>query len=265
MDVTLVTGASAGIGQALATECAKDGRDLVLIARGEARLREVGKSLATRYGITAHPIAMDLAAPEAPEALVAAVREKGYRVEMLINNAAAFSRSAFVNTDLGTLKEMLQLNVVNLTLCTHLFLDEMLQANRGYLINVSSLAALQAIPNLACYAASKAYVLSFSEALAMELSHTGIKVCALCPGLTDTEIGQETLAQMPPQLGQLPELALMSTEAVARAGYRACLEGKTLEVPGALNKAVALFGQTQPRRFMRRLLGGASRWFGESG
>lgn len=260
MDIALITGASAGIGKALAKECAKDGRNLMLIGRDETRLQAVGDELQDEYGVKAHCLAMDLATAEAPQELANAVRDKGYTVRMLINNAAAFNTNTFANTDQADIEQMLQLNMVSLTLCTKLFLDDMLKANQGFILNVASMACFQAIPNMACYAASKAYVLSFTEALATELKHTGVKVSVLCPGLTDTDMAHETMAKLPPKLGNLTELMLMSTTSVARAGYLACIEGRTLEVPGAVNKAAALFSQTQPRWLMRGLAGGASRW-----
>lgn len=260
MDIALITGASSGIGRALATECAKDGRNLVLIGRDEIKLAAAGAKLQTDYGVEACCIAMDLATADAPHKLAEAVRSKGYTVSMLINNAAAFNTNTLANSSLADIEQMLQLNIVSLTLCTKLFLDDMLKVNQGFILNVASMACFQAIPNMACYAASKAYVLSLTEALAAELNHTGIKVSALCPGLTDTDMAQETMAKLPPALGNLPELMLMSATSVARAGYLACLKGRTLEVPGTINKAAALFSQTQPRSLMRSIAGGASRW-----
>lgn len=260
MEVALITGASAGIGRALANECAKDGRDVVLIARDEARLAAAGDEIKDEYGVRAHCIAMDLAVVGAADELAAAVRAEGWEVRMLINNAAAVGSGTFAAESPDAIAQMLQLNMVSLTLCTKLFLDDMLAANQGFILNVASIVAFQAIPNMACYAASKAYVLSFTEALATELKHTGVKVSALCPGLTDTDAAQETIAKLPPELGNLSELAMMSTEAVAHAGYQACLDGRTLEVPGAVNKAAALFSQTQPRRLFRSFARLAATW-----
>lgn len=260
MNITLITGASSGIGEAFTKVCAEDGRHLVLVARNESKLRAVAEAATEQYGVQADVIAMDLTEADAAARLHRLIADNGHQVNMLINNAGAFEAGAFADMSPDKLMQMLTLNMSTLTLCTRLFLDDMRAAGQGYILNVASMAAFQAIPYMACYAATKAFVLALSEALAEELKDSNIRVSALCPGLTDTEMGQQTAEKLYPALANLPDLLIADPNTIAKAGYDACLKGIEVEVPGIANKVVSLWSQTQPRWLLRKLTGGASRW-----
>ena len=181
-ETALITGASSGIGLDLARLFAKDGHDVVLVARSEGKLREIAAELERDFGMTAHVIVADLAKPDAPQTLVA---QLPVDVDVLVNNAGFGVLGPFVETDLAKELEMIQVNVVALTHLTKLLLPPMVARRRGRVLNVASTAAFQPGPLMAVYYATKAYVLSFSEAIADELRDSGVTVTALCPGPTE--------------------------------------------------------------------------------
>ena len=252
----LVTGASGGIGLELARLLAADGHDLVLVARGAAKLEEVGAELARAHGIAYHVIAADLTDPAAPEAVFRAVREKGVEVEVLVNNAGFGLYGPFVKTaaeeptELARELEMIQVNVTALTHLAKLFVPGMVARKRGRVMNVASTAAFQPGPLMAVYYASKAYVLSFSQALSEELRGTGVTATALCPGATRTEF-QKAAAMEGSRLFNTP--LVMDAATVARVGYRGMLAGKAVVVPGLANKVMAQGTRFVPRRVATRL------------
>jgi uncharacterized protein len=252
----LVTGASGGIGLELARLFAADGHDLVLVARDEAKLRRVGEELAREHGVRFHVVAADLADPAAPEAVFRAVREAGVEVEALVNNAGFGLYGPFAQTGaepataLSRELEMIQVNVTALTHLTKLFLPGMVARGHGRVMNVASTAAFQPGPLMAVYYASKAFVLSFSEALSVELAGTGVVVSCLCPGATRTDF-QKAAAMEDSRLFRGGHV--MDAATVARAGYRGLLAGKPLVVPGAVNKAMAQGTRFIPRSFAARL------------
>jgi short-subunit dehydrogenase len=249
-DTVLVTGASAGIGRALAREFAARGHDLVLVARrGELR---------TAHGRRVEALALDLLGPDAPWRVLAETRSRGLDVGILVNNAGVAEGGRLAESDPRHLARMLQLNVSVLTVLTRLYLDDLLARGRGRILNLSSLAAYQPLPLLAVYAASKAYILSFTEALAEELRGTGVTATALCPGITDTDLA-EGAWQAPFGKEGLPPFLVMSPEEVARAGYRACMAGVVTEVPGPANAWAAAVAQWQPRWLARAFWGFVSR------
>src|SRR5919201_510439 len=180
----LITGASSGIGYELTQLFARDGYDLVLLARSQARLAQVADDLQHRYGVAVRVLAYDLAQPTAPTQIVAQLQQEDLAIEALVNNAGFATYGPFVATDLATELEMIQVNVVALTQLTKLLLPGMLQRRSGRILNVASTAAFQPGPLTAVYSATKAYVLSFSEALANEVRGSGVRVTALCPGPT---------------------------------------------------------------------------------
>jgi len=228
----LITGASGGIGLQLAHLCAQNGNDLFLVARNRQRLAQVCADLRQHFGVNADFLALDLAEPDSPRDLFAETRDRGIRVDMLINNAGFATRGEFAHADERATLEMLQLNIVSLTHLTRLVLPGMLQRGWGRIMNVASIAAYMPGPLMAAYFASKAYVLSFTEALAQEISGTGVAATALCPGPTDTEF--------PRRAGLLGTKAFkrgaMDAGVVARAGYDAMMRGKAVEIPGVKNK-----------------------------
>jgi short-subunit dehydrogenase len=178
----LITGASSGIGLDLARLFAADGHDVVLIARSEDKLREVAQELTAKHGVVAHVIAADLAKADAPQSIF----DRAPAIDILVNNVGFGTSGKFAETDLRAELDMIQVNIAALTHLTKLFLPPMLQRGHGRFLNVASTAAFQPGPLMAVYYATKAYVLSFSEAIAEELSGTGVSVTVLCPGPTAT-------------------------------------------------------------------------------
>jgi hypothetical protein len=183
----LITGASSGIGAAFADALAARGADVVLVARREDRLIELASELSDRHGITATPIAMDLARTEAATELRDELEGRGIRIDTLINNAGFGMRGDFIDADPARVATMIQLNVTTLVALTHAFLPALVASGRGALVNVSSVVAYQPTPHMAVYGASKAFVLSFTEAIAYETRASGLRVLAISPGATATE------------------------------------------------------------------------------
>ncbi|HEY8021762.1 MAG TPA: SDR family oxidoreductase [Thermoanaerobaculia bacterium] len=241
----LVTGASGGIGLALARRLAAGGFDLVLTARSGGRLEELARELEERHRSRVRVIARDLAAPEAPAAIADELAREGIDVDVLVNNAGYGTYGPFAETDLAAELGMLQLNVVALTHLTKLFLRPMLVRRRGRILNVASTAAFQPGPLMAVYYATKAYVLSFSEALAEELAGSGVTVTALCPGPTTSGF-QERAAMEGSRL--VAGRMMMTSEAVAEAGYRGLLAGRRIVIPGWKNRLLAQSVRLTPRR-----------------
>ena len=248
----LVTGASGGIGEELARLFAADGHDLVLVARSEEKLRRLAEELGAKHNVSARVVASDLSRADAPQEIFEELEGEGVRVDALVNNAGIGSYGLFAETDLGQELELLQINVVALTHLTKLFLPAMLARRRGYVCNVASTAAFQPGPLMAVYYASKAYVLSLSEALANECEGTGVTVSALCPGPTET--GFVAAAGM--QESKLFDRGAMTARAVAEAGYRGLLAGKTIVIPGARNALVARVVGMMPRKLVTKVVRG---------
>ena len=218
----LVTGASAGIGTELARAFAARRYDLVLAARNEAALEALGRELAASCAVRVKTAPVDLSEPGAPKALAEALAAAGVEVGVLVNNAGVLSEGPFAAGPIGDLVNLLQVNVVALTALTRLFLEPMVARGEGRILNVASIAAFMPVPDLAAYAASKAYVLSLTEALGVELGGTGVAATALCPGLTDTAMVRGS------RLGRAPALMTMTAKEVAEAGCAACLSGEAV-------------------------------------
>ena len=231
----LVTGASSGIGRELARVHAGFGGDLILVARGEEALNELAAELRDRHGVTVEVVPRDLAVPNAAAGLWEEIRRRGLTVDVLVNNAGFGLHGPFAEQDADRLSAMLRLNVLTLTDLTRLALPPMLARGRGRVLNLASVAAFVPGPLLAVYYASKAYVLSLSEALAEEVNGTGVTVTALCPGATETDFKNRA------DMGGVAafEKTAVPAAPVARAGYRAMLEGKPVFVYGAANKFLA--------------------------
>lgn len=252
----LVTGASAGIGAELARLFARDGWNVVLVARSRDGLEKVGRELASAFGATYHVLPADLADAAAPQALYDAVQALGIPVDALVNNAGFGLMGTFVDvgrgapTDEGRELEMLQVNVVALTHLSKLFLPAMVKRGRGYVLNVASTAAFQPGPLMAVYYASKAYVLSFSEALSVELEGTGVTATVLCPGPTRTEF-QAAARMEDSRLFRAPHV--MTAARVAELGYNAMLAGRSSVVTGAANRVMAAGTRLVPRRLAARM------------
>ncbi|HEX5504886.1 MAG TPA: SDR family oxidoreductase [Thermomicrobiales bacterium] len=243
----LVTGASGGIGYELARLCAADGYDLVLVARDAAALARAAGGLTAGRGIAARVVAADLARPEAPGELAEALA--GREVDILVNNAGVGAYGPFAASDLATQLALLRLNVVALTELTRRFLPGMLARRSGKILNVASTAAFLPGPLMATYYASKAFVLSFSEALAEETRGTGVTVTALCPGPTHTNFHRQAAMS---DSRMLRYRLAMDAGAVARAGYRGMRRGRRVVVPGRANWLMAQAVRVAPRALLAR-------------
>jgi short-subunit dehydrogenase len=242
---TLITGASAGLGALFARECAARGDTLILAARRRGRL----EALAAELGGEIHAVETDLAVPGAAAALFAEAERLGLTIETLINNAGFGLAGPFAALPAERQAEMIDLNVRALTELCRLALPPMLERRRGFILNVASTAAFQAGPNMAVYYATKAFVLSLTEALHQEAKGTGVHVTALCPGPTATEffdvagVGDGRLARMATEPG-----------AVVRAGLAGLARNRAIVVPGAANKIGAQASRFLPRAAMRRII-----------
>ena len=241
----LVTGASSGIGAAIAVELAARGFELTLTARREERLRQICDSLAERHGVRTGHMAGDLCDPRERERLADQLESSGLEVEVLVNNAGFGSHALFASTPRERFREMVRLNVEALTDLTARFLPPMQDRGRGAVLNVASMAAFQPLPNEATYAATKAFVLSFSEALHSEAKSSGVTVTALCPGPVRTEFAD--VAGFEGVEESTPDAIWMSPEQVAKDGVRGLDRGRRVVVPGRLNQATAIAGQHAPR------------------
>lgn len=241
----LVTGASAGIGEAIARELASRGHGVTLVARREERLRALAGELSGGHGVRAEAIAADLGDEAARERLVAQVQGLGLEVEILVNNAGFGTAETVFDLDRERLMAMVRLNCEALLDLQARYLPAMITRGRGAVINIASTAAFQPIPGTATYAATKAFVLSLSEAVHEELKGTGVTLTAVCPGPVRTEFMQ--VAGIAAAEEQLPGVFWMSSEAVAKAAVEATESGKRAVVPGLVNRATALTGQHSPR------------------
>jgi short-subunit dehydrogenase len=247
----LITGASSGIGLDLARLFARDRRDVVLVARSESKLREIAAELERDHGITADVMAADLTKPDAPKQLFANIVAQGIVVDTLVNNAGYGLTGPFIANDLSVELGMIQLNVVALTHLTKLALPSMIARGSGRILNVASTASFQPGPLMAVYYATKAYVLSFSEAIADELRNSGVTVTTLCPGPTDT--GFANVSKM--TRSRLFTMSKpMRSEEVARIGYDAMKKGKGLVIAGTRNKLLVQSTRVTPRRVVTAII-----------
>ncbi len=239
----LITGASVGIGRELARVFARNGFDLLLVARRGDALEAVARRLEGEHGIAVATLALDLALPDAPQRLFDHCRNEGLTIDVLVNNAGIGLGGEFGESDIARQMNMIHVNVAALTHITGLFLPQMMQRRSGRILNVASTAAFQPGPLMAVYYATKAYVLSFSEAIAEELRNTGVTVTALCPGPTKTEFA----ATAGMQTSRLFAAGAASAADVAEFGYEATMKGKRVAIPGMMNKLVSQAGRLSPR------------------
>ena len=247
----LVTGASSGIGREFAQLLGGDRYNVVLVARGRESLGEVARSLEARFGVGSLVVVEDLARPAAAQRVFDEVTESGAFVEVLVNNAGFATYGQFAEIPLPDERDEINVNVLALTELTKLFLPAMLQHGRGRILNVASTAAFQPGPLMAVYYASKAYVLSFSEALAEEVRGTGVTVTCLCPGATQT--GFQARAAME-NSGLVHGRKLPDAAVVARAGYAAMQRGAALEIPGVANRVGSVLPRLLPRSIVPRVV-----------
>ena len=257
-DIALITGASSGIGEALAHRFARAGHNLVLVARSADKLKALAAELAKTHGVKAWVAPADLAQPGAAEKLAAAMKRARRPITILVNNAGVLEHDEFTAMRASRHRELIDLNVTSLTEMLAHFLPPMQARGAGRVLNVASIAAFQPIPMLATYAATKAYVLSLTESLSEELQGTGVTITALCPGITATSMLDQAQAGSS-ELGALPGFVIGTAEAVANEGFEACMAGEVIRVPGVLNLAATLAGRSTPRWLVRRVTGAFAR------
>lgn len=251
----LITGASSGIGESLARQLAAHGAHLILVARTEDRLHALAAELGARYRVQVHVLPADLNRPGAAAELHAAVQARGLNVDILVNNAGLGGYGEFSTQPSDEIDRMIAVNISALTGLTRAFLPDMLARGRGRVLNVASTAAFQPGPLMAVYYATKAYVLSFSEAVAEEVAGSGVSVTALCPGPVQTgfqavsRLGESDLLSGPARL------VILSADEVARQGVRGLLVGQRVVVAGRLNRMQTLLPRLLPRAVVTRLIG----------
>jgi hypothetical protein len=248
--VAVITGASAGIGVALARVFAREGHKLALVARREDRLKSLADEIAATSSRRPIVIVDDLGVAGAAARIGAALTEHGAEPQYVVNNAGFGLLGQAARRDAAQQLAMIDLNVRTLTELSLAFVDS-LERHRGGVLNVGSVAGFLPGPGMAVYYASKAYVLSFSEALHSELSHRGVRVTVLCPGPVPTEFGQR--AGIAKGLG--PDFLTVSPETVAEAGYRGLMRGRRTVVPGLANKLVTLAVRAAPHGLLLRAVG----------
>jgi short-subunit dehydrogenase len=259
MNTTLITGASSGIGEAFARQLAVRGHNLLLVSRSEDKLMMVCNEVGRSQNIRAEYFAVDLSKPDAPQQLFEETRKRGLEIDLLINNAGFGSMGDFAKLDLQRELNMIDLNVRSLVELTHLFLQPMRERKSGAIMNVASTAGFQPVPYMATYAATKAFVLSFSEALWEENRTFGIKVMALCPGVTETNFFEASSMQRPPvRTSQTPE-------EVVEVGLRALARGKSSVISGWTNRLLVETERVVPRKFVLRTAGAVMRSHNEKG
>ena len=249
-ETVLITGASSGIGWELAKLFASDNSNLVLAARREDRLEELSDLLKSEFGVDVFIMPTDLSKKTAPRQIFSKLRKEGIQIDVLVNNAGFGARGSVLELDTGLQMEMIQVNVAALTHLTRLFLPGFVERGRGGILNVGSLAGFQPGPNLAVYYATKAYVLSFTEALSEEITNPNIKITCLAPGPVRTEFGRKS--ELDDSL--LFKLSLMDVEPVAKAGYEGFRKGKVIVIPGIKQKITPFMGHFIPRSLVRKIV-----------
>ncbi|OYU92896.1 MAG: short-chain dehydrogenase [Bacteroidetes bacterium B1(2017)] len=250
MATALITGASNGIGLELAKVHASKGDNLVLVARNKSKLDELKSELEKQYKITVYTIGKDLSAQNAAQEVYEETTKQNIQIDYLINNAGFGDFGMFVETDWNKELQMINLNITTLTQFTKLYLQDMLKRRSGKIMNVASTAAFQSGPTMAVYYATKAYVLSFSEAVDNEVSDKGVTVTTLCPGATKS--GFQAAAAME-ESNLVKGKKLPTSKEVAEYGYNAMMKGKTVAIHGLLNWIMANSVRFTPRAIVVKL------------
>ena len=246
----LITGASGGIGYELALLLARDGFDCILVARSRDKLDELAARLESEFRVKTLVVARDLSKPTAVDEIYEEVSAASMSIDVLVNNAGFPVYGRFVDTDWQAELDMLQVNVVALTALTKLFVRGMVERRNGRILNLASTAAFVPGPLMAVYYASKAYVLSFSQALANELQGTGVTVTALAPGPTRTGFQKRGVMED----SRLVRGQIADAKSVAAAGYRGTMRGKTIVIPGFSNKLIPWVARVSPRGAVTRVV-----------
>ena len=252
----LITGATSGFGREFCKLFAQDGHDLIIVSRDRNALESVKDEVEKNHSVTVHPIAVDLGQPEGAEEVHLAVKAKGIEVDFLVNNAGIGEHGFFHETDWKKEFHMMQLNVVSLVYLTKLFLPKMIEKKEGRILNLASIVSLMPNPKMAVYAATKAFVLSFSESMANELKDTGVTITALLPGGSDTDFFDRAHAE---DTRMYENTSLDDPYEVAKDGYEAMMSGSRRKVSGTQNKIQAAMSKVVPHQ----LLAAGMRYFME--
>lgn len=255
---TLITGASAGIGEALAWQFARHGHDLILVARSVDKLEALADALTAEHGVSVAVYPADLSKRGAAGKLFRALHGDRLAADVLVNNAGVLQHGRFVDMSPAEHQRIVQLNTASLADMLAWFVPPMAERGSGRILNVASVAAFQPVPSLTTYAATKAFVLSLSEALGEELRGSGVTVTALCPGLTDTNMVAQVKAGSE-GARKLPDMLISDVEDVAREGFEACMAGTPVVVPGRINQATVMANRALPKWLVRRMMGAAGR------
>ncbi len=250
MKTVLITGASGGIGKEFAEIFAKNGQKLVLIARSEQKLQSIADNLAKKYQSEVIILVQDLSVPNAALTIYNQVKDKGIEIDILVNNAGFGDYGHFTDAQLDTITQMINLNISTLTEMTYLFVKDMQKKNSGEILNIASTAAFQPLPKFAVYAATKAYVLHFTEALHYELKDSNIKVSVLCPGPTSTGFMQRANAEQAKILKNR-----MNSKEVAQIGYKGLMKNKMTVISGFKNKLMSLSHTMPSRNLLVKMVG----------
>lgn len=258
MNATLITGASSGIGEAFARSLAARGHNLLLVARSEDKLMRLCSELGRSNSIHCQYVALDLSEPESPAKLFDETKTRGLEIDLLINNAGFGSMGEFTTLDLAHELNMIDLNVRSLVEMSYRFLQPMRERKSGAIINVASTAGFQPVPYMATYAATKAFVLSFSEALWEEHRSFGIEVMALCPGVTQTAFFEAAHIQKP------PARTVETPEQVVETALRGLKRRKSSIISGAPNKLMVVTERLMPRSVVLRTIGSVMRGVGRA-
>ena len=247
----LITGASGGLGLSFVNIFARDGYDVVLVARNGDRLEEIKKEIEEKYNVSATVVAVDLCSPDGAQKVYDATSSAGIRVDVLVNNAGFGDFGKFYMSDINKQIRMVDLNCTALMHLCHLYLADMVKLGRGNILNVDSIAAFQPGPLMSVYYATKAFVLSFSQALTRELKGTGVKVTCLCPGPIRTNF--DNAADLG-ESGLFKNLKVWDPNVVAEFGYNNMKKGKSLCICGFVNKIIVFANRLAPRALVRSLV-----------
>ncbi|WP_240433531.1 SDR family NAD(P)-dependent oxidoreductase [Solimonas sp. K1W22B-7] len=249
----LITGASSGIGAVFATQLAAAGSDLILVARRREELEKLAQQLRSAHGRRVEVIAMDLAKPDPGELLAEEVKQRGLEVDLLVNNAGFGSSANFHEDGYERDQRMIAVNIAALTELTHAFLPAMVQAGHGAVINIASAAAFQPMPYMSVYGATKAYVLSLTQALWAEYRGRGVRFLAVCPGPVDTPFFEAADSGKLRQ--EIPSAVMMTAEGVVSGSLRALQRDACVYVPGIAVKLGAVMPRLLPRRLLAATMG----------
>ncbi|MBZ5859364.1 SDR family NAD(P)-dependent oxidoreductase [Flavihumibacter profundi] len=250
MAYAVITGASKGIGKCIAVELASRGYDLLLIARSEAELKAVSQELESRFNVKAPFLMLDLSQPGSAKKIFDKCYSEALPVSILVNNAGYGLAGSFMSYEAGDHLAMMKVNIDVPVELTHLFLDTLKKSPQSYILNIASSAAYQAVPGLSVYAASKAFLLSFTRALRQELKSSNVSVTCICPGTTDTNFNDR--ANLNDKARQMAKRVTMTSEKVAKIAVSGMFSGKAEVIPGFINKLGAVLVKILPNEMVEK-------------